>query len=213
MRSPPGLGVPESSTAWRAAGLSGVEPTEYAMLWNPGGQLMAVGDSAFVHDGSINTAPSHDLAHLLVAANNRKLAWKPVGLQKDICFAEYNAVCFEHTLDRIYRAYVDKTSPTSGVVSGLVAHLQWFVEKHFTPFPCGTKEALRLYLVSLSDESAIRLCPYFFQMKSGERADLEYMRGTWSAKFRAEDAPPGWGDLQTVLRTQLALLRAYAASM
>jgi hypothetical protein len=183
------------------------------MLWNPVGQLMAVGDSAFIHEGPINTAPSHDLAHLLVAASSPKLAWKPAGLQAQIAYAEYNAVVFEHTLDRIYRAYVDKQFAPETIVRGLVSHLDWFVTKHFLPFPCTPREALRQYLSNLLDDSAVRLSPYFFQMKYGERLDPDYMKATWTARFRDSDSPIGWHDLQVIMRTQLGLLRASEASM
>lgn len=202
---------PGRTTSWRSAGLSGVPSGELAMVWNPVGQIMAVGNTAFIHEGPINTAPTHDLAHLLVAASSPTLAWQPTGSQASICYAEYDAVAFEHLLDRIYRAFVDHTADPKEIVSGLVKHLEWFVTKHFIPFPCSPKEAILKYLGGLRDDPSVRLSPYFFQMKYGERLDPDYMKSTWTARLRDSDEPPGWRELQMIFRTQLGLLRAAAA--
>lgn len=172
----------------------GAPSGDYAMLWSPAGQMMGDGAEAFWHEGPINTLPTHDLAHLLVAASS-KLEWRPAGDHQGIFFAEYNAVMTEHLLDRLFRAHVDKSSPPSEVAAGLLAHGKWFVEKHFVPFPATTDQALRHWATGMDAGRLATLSPYFFDMKKGERADPDYGQRTWTARFSASDRPKGWQDL------------------
>lgn len=201
------LGAPPSLTPWRAVGL-GKAPTpgDFAMLWAPGGQLMSDGSQAFAHDGPINTEPSHDLAHMIVAANGG-LQWKPAGTQPSICYAEYNAVMLEHLYDKVYRARVGRELADGAVVPSLVDHGRWFVTKHFTPFPTSPEKALAQFARGMNPEVAGRLGAHFFDMKHAERQDPGHMGRTFSARFRASDNPPGWEDLRAESRRQLELLQ------
>ena len=167
---------------------------DYAMLWSPGGQMMGDGAEAFTHDGPINTAPSHDLAHLLVASAS-DIPWRPAGPHRQIFLAEYNAVMTEHLLDRIYRAHVVHEFAAEKVIEGLLAHGTWFTTKHFAPFPTTTQQALRQWSRGMQSETLGRLSPLFFTMKHGERSDSSFMRRTWSARFATTDRPSGWAQL------------------
>jgi hypothetical protein len=178
---------------YRRVGL-GAAVGDYAMLWSPAGQMMGDGAEAFWHEGPINTLPSHDLAHLLVAASS-KLEWRPSGDHQGIFFAEYNAVMTEHLLDKLYRAHIDKTTPPSEVAAGLLSHGRWFVEEHFVPFPATAQVALRRWAAGMDAGRLATLSPYFFDMKKGEREDPDYANRTWTARFAAADQPKGWQDL------------------
>jgi len=52
------------------------DDTVILMRWSPKGQTIRFGGRAFRHRGAISTDPSHDLAHLLIAANGG-LDWAP----------------------------------------------------------------------------------------------------------------------------------------
>ena len=179
---------------YRRVGL-GAASGDYAMLWSPAAQMMGDGAEAFAHDGAINTAPSHDLAHLLVAASS-DLPWRPAGDRASIYRAEYNAVMTEHLLDKLYRAHVAGEMAPRDVIPGLLSHGVWFTTKHFTPFPDSTTTALRAWARGMAGGAALgRLSPLFFDMKDGERKDGGYMGRTWTARFRATDRPTGWHDV------------------
>lgn len=196
------LAAPSQATLWR----SSQGPTalgDYAMLWAPGAQMLSDGREAFTHDGAINTEPSHDLAHLIVAASSN-LPWKPAGVRDQICFAEYNAVMMEHLFDRTYRSAIGAEFPSSQVVPGLLSHGEWFVTKHFVPFPANPAEALRRFRAGLSAESATRLSPLFYEMKHAERSNPNHMQATWAARFRAADRPQGWEGLVRETARQLS---------
>ncbi len=190
----------------RLVGLGAVAPAdEYAMLWTPGAQLMAHGSEAFTHDGPINTEPSHDLAHLIVAANGT-LQWRPAGSQPEICFAEYNAVMLEHLYDRVYRSLMGREFAPAQIIPGLLSHGSWFVTKHFTPFPATPKVAAEKFRSALTPR-ALALAPYFFDMKNSERGDAGHMQKTWTARFGADDRPTGWSELQNETARQVQVLK------
>lgn len=202
------LGAPPPSTPWRSVGLGRAPvPGDFAMLWAPGGQLMSDGVQAFAHDGPINTEPSHDLAHLIVAANGGGLQWRPAGTQPSICYAEYNAVMLEHLYDKVYRSRVGREFADHAIVPSLVDHGRWFSTKHFTPFPTSPERALAQFARGMSPEVAGRLGAYFFDMKHAERRDPGHMGRTFNARFRASDNPSGWEDLRAESRKQLEILR------
>ena len=184
---------------YRRIGL-GAPPGDYAMIWSPAGQMMGDGAEAFTHEGPINTLPTHDLAHLLVAASS-KLPWRPSGELSGVFLAEYNAVMTEHLLDRLYRAHVDRSASPHEVVSGLLAHGRWFVTEHFKPFPTSVDEALRRWSTGMDAGRLGALAPYFFDMKRGERADPDgMMQRTWTARFSASDRPTGWSELSALAK-------------
>ncbi len=201
------LGSPPAQAPWRAVGLGRAPtPGDFAMLWSPGGQLMSDGVQAFAHDGPINTEPSHDLAHMIVAANGG-LQWRPAGPQPSICHAEYNAVMLEHLYDKVYRSRVGSEFGSDAIVPSLVDHGRWFVTKHFTPFPTSPEKALAQFARGMNPEVAGRLGAYFFDMKHAERQDPAHMGRTFSARFRASDNPSGWEDLRAESRKQLEILQ------
>jgi hypothetical protein len=195
-------------TQYRRIGL-GAPVGDYAMLWSPAGQMMGDGAEAFWHDGAINTLPSHDLAHLLVAASST-LPWRPSGPIAGVFFAEYNAVMTEHLLDRLYRAHIDKSAPVDEVVPGLLAHGKWFVEEHFKPFPTTAADALTRWSSGVDTGRLTALSPYFFDMKKGERDAKDFDKRTWTARFAATDAPAGWSNLRPLIGQSLQTIQTIA---
>ena len=166
---------------------------------------MGDGAEAFTHDGPINTAPTHDLSHLLVAACSL-LPWRPAGDQAGVFLAEYNAVMTEHLLDRLYRASI-REIPATTVASGLLAHGEWFTTEHFTPFPTTTSEALTRWSRGMEPGRLGSLAPLFFTMKNEERRDPGYMQRTWTARFAKNDTPAGWGRLSSTAAQMIRTLR------
>jgi len=197
---------------WRRVGLGevglGGGPGDYAMLWSPGAQMMSNGREAFVHDGPIGTLPSHDLTHLIIAANGA-LGWRPAGERADIYRAEYNVVMLENLYDKIYRASLGELS-MADVVPQVAAHLDWFVNKLFVPFPASAKQAIEQFATGLRAEPAVRLSPHFYDMKHAEIGDAGHMDKTWTARFRADDAPPSWDALRAETHRQLEAIKQMA---
>ena len=180
-------------TSYRRVGL-GAPIGDFAMLWTPKVQVLSDGAEAFTHEGPIGTAPSHDLAHLLVAAAST-LSWRPAGETRGIFRAEYNAVMTEHLLDKLYRTHVTREMPPSQIAAGLRAHGVWFTTQHFVPYPDRTEFALQTWARGVHTGTLTALSPYFFDMKHAERQDPGYMQRTWTARFHALDWPTGWSEL------------------
>jgi hypothetical protein len=119
-RDRPAIGALECSqaqerTLWRRlprfGELSAEDSVTLIMNWTPERQSIRVGDREFSHDGPICTHPSHDLTHLLIAANGN-LPWAPEGDNGTIKIAEYNAVFLEHLLNNAYNStFKDRMVP------------------------------------------------------------------------------------------------------
>lgn len=184
------------------------------MSWSHAGQRIFCDEEVFAHEGPINTDPTHDCAHLLVAANGGML-WRPVGDPDQIRIAEYNASVLEHLLDETFNyAGYRPTRQTQGrqeVIEKAVQYAVWFVEKHFTPFPMSAKEALKVFTSKLNEESIVRLSPHFFTMKRSERMNArQFKRGQVDLAFSDDDCPAvddEIGRLQTMVREELPQLR------
>jgi hypothetical protein len=71
--------------------------------WSPQHQLFSCDGAKLEGHGYIQTNPSHDLVHLLIAANGN-MPWQPVESREQTCFAEYNAVMLEHLLVNCFNA-------------------------------------------------------------------------------------------------------------
>ena len=190
------IAAPQTRTRWQPVGLGAPPaPGDYAMLWTPAAQMMSDGQAGFTHDGAINTEPSHDLTHLIIAANG-SLDWKPAGPRPSICRAEYNAVMLENLYDRIYRASHTRERELSMIVPEVITHGHWFVTAHFAPFPATSPDAWGAFCRGIDPELCARLSPYFYAMKHAEETDSTHMDKTWTSRFRATDNPRGWENLR-----------------
>jgi hypothetical protein len=177
------------------------------MTWGLTSQSMRCDDALYVHDGPTHTDPSHDCAHLLVAAN-RGLTWKPDGDRDSIKRAEYNAVFVEHLLDEISTL---QNSPHRALTR-VKQYCDWFVDTHFAPFPVSAAEARRQFCAAMNVETIVRLSPHFFVMKRSEREGRRpFRRQTIELSFGSEDCPIADAEtahLQSLLREQLIALTA-----
>jgi len=150
------------------------------MTWAPTRQTMYCDDQRFTHEGLICTHPSHDLAHLLVRACSN-LPWMPSGNDRSIRLAEYNATILEHFLHALYNHAANPMRIASD-------YGQWFVEKHFRPFPVTSVEAWRRFREGVDWDALTRLSPYFFSLKKLERASKMDIQ-TFELSFKSDDSP------------------------
>lgn len=163
---------------------------EYGILWSPERQEIYGGATGtFRHDGPINTYPSHDMAHALVAASG-KLAWLPSAMGDETRVAEYNAVFLENLLDKTLH-YVRHGRPAvDTILRSSLKYLRWFVYKHFNPFPVPAEEAYRRFCLGIDPETVIRLSPFFFDLRLAQFDDPDFMKRTWLIRFDRSAAPP-----------------------
>lgn len=177
------------------------------MSWSHEGQRFYSGDEAFTHDGPINIDPSHDCAHLLIAANGDML-WNPKkeNEKRLIQIAEYNASILERFLYETFDCFVSQ-SPGQDLVPKVVKYAKWFVEEHFAPFPMSAREALESFCSKLNKESIIRLSPHFFRMKRSEVSNRrEFRSGKIVLTFERDDCPSvdeEIGKIQSFLRDRI----------
>jgi hypothetical protein len=137
------------------------------------------------------TDPSHDLVHLILAANGG-LPWLPSGERDLVCLAEYNAVLLENLYDKSYNSARFGVPAPEQTLAEAVKHLRWFVEEHYKPFPCSPEEAYRRFCRRVDPETVTRLFPYYFDLKKRERDDPWTVRDlTFHFDFTSEDDPIG----------------------
>jgi len=163
-------------------------PTAMVMSWTPEFQSIAFGQARFSHHGTIGTDPSHDLAHLLIAASGN-MPWAPEGDDATIRIAEYNAVLIENILDKTFHALLARRLKDDLALTQAAAHAAWFVEEHFAPFPISAEEAYRQFARDIDSDAIVRLSPYFFRMKLGERNATDFRAMDWRLDADAMAAP------------------------
>lgn len=171
-------------------------------FWSPTRQVIAVDDDRFSYYSPINTEPSHDVAHLIVAASKR-LLWKPAGTKADISLAEYNAVFIENLFDKAFNVVYAKSVPRDEVLIQTINHARWFVEKHYAPFPIPPEEAYRRFCFGVRAEITVRLFPHFYKVKFFEKVNPSYRSQTFNIKFADNEFIDGGGqcrDIQKILR-------------
>jgi len=199
IESPSGQVVPKPATS----------PTAMVMNWTPEFQSIAFGETEFSHSGPIQTTPSHDLAHLLIAASGN-MPWAPEGDDATIRFAEYNAVLIEDLLDRILWALLSRCVKDDKAISQTAIHAAWFVEHHYAPFPISAEEAFSLFAEQIDAEAIVRLSPYFFRLRLAERRDPEFPLKEWTLSADATKPPKIEGSIErkyvNAVRRQMTLL-------
>jgi hypothetical protein len=178
------------------------------MAWDRSGQRIACDADVFEHEGPIQTDPTHDCAHLLVAAASA-LPWRPVGPVEQIKLAEYNASVVEHLLDEVYTAGAIRAIRPSLILQRAVGYAEWFVTTHYAPFPVNIAEARRQLVAGLDAAALVRLSPHFFTLKRAEHQSSRAVRASHVAlTFDSADAPIGDSvvvELQKLLAEQLHL--------
>lgn len=158
------------------------------LCWRREQQTFAFGDTVYAHEGPTKTNPSHDLAHLLIAANGG-LPWLPRGNSWRL--AEYNAVFIETLLNHIRYAVVSRPMDGAVILKRTLRHARWFVEKHYAPFPVPAEEAYRLFCWEIDPVVIGRLSPLFFDLRAMEMHDpLGPEGGGFTIRFAASQTPP-----------------------
>src|ERR1700755_1023833 len=107
---------------------------EFRLTWTPERQIIHGRSRVFTNEGPTRTYPTHDLAHLLVAACG-DLNWIPDGSDYEVRVAEYNAVFLENLLDKTLYYLEKEFEDTPAILNGSLKFLRWFVIEHYTPFP------------------------------------------------------------------------------
>lgn len=158
------------------------------MNWTPEMQSISYGERDFTHKGRIETDPSHDLAHLIIAANG-DMAWAPEGGTEAIKLAEYNAVFLEHLLNNIYDAVMSQHTNGWEAFSPTLTYARWFVESHFAPFPISAEEAYCQFCWHIDGKTIVGLSSYFFEQKRAERNDPAYALRSWALSTYSDNWP------------------------
>jgi len=173
--------------------------------WSPQHQLFSCDSDKFERYGYIQTNPSHDLVHLLIAANGN-MPWKPVESREQTCFAEYNAVLLEHLLVNCFNAAALASMAPEQIVPEAQKFMRWFVLVHYAPFPVSEEEAFHRFSINLDIECIVRLFPYFYSVRTQECFNSDYRSETYDLEFTSEDDPirkaPEWAADPKILETQ-----------
>jgi hypothetical protein len=163
------------------------------LVWKQNRQTLYKANEVFTHEGAITTQPSHDLAHILVAASG-DIPWRPTGDSRNLRIAEYNAVFLECLLDALFNSVVFRCVSPASIPALLHKHTRWFVNKHFAPFPISAQDAYRGFCLGIRESTIVRLCPLFFQQKWQERFNPDIGLRQCTTSFYADDIPTAEGD-------------------
>ncbi|MBD2578755.1 hypothetical protein [Oscillatoria sp. FACHB-1406] len=166
-----------------------------SFFWSPNQQRFACNDVAIEGFGEICTDPSHDLVHLIIAANDN-MFWLPRGERDAVCWAEYNAVFLENLFDKTCNAIAFGTSSNPDAFGETVKYMDWFVNQHYAPFPVSATLAVRHFCEQIDPFLVACLFPYYLYLKTYERTHSNYRSGQYELDFTARDRPPadelGW---------------------
>ena len=179
----------ELSTEIRALLDKQMPITEFGMRWEPNFQVFYGSGKIFANNGTTNTVPTHDLAHLLIGACGN-LEWCPEGGQEEVRLAEYYAVFIENLFDKVHGHTVNGTYKRDTVLHESIEYARWFVDVHYAPFPIPAEEAYRRFCRHMDVAAIVRLSPLFFALKHVERTFPEYRDQIWELHFNTHDAPP-----------------------
>ena len=139
------------------------------LSWSTNRQSFFVNGERYVHDSPTNTAPTHDLAHILVAAVSG-LPWCPVGSDFVVRLAEFNAVFCEHFCNNVFNHVYYGSVKEPDIVEASIAHCNWFVTHHYAPFPIDAAAARAQFVSGVHVKSLSRLSPIFFRQRWRELA-------------------------------------------
>jgi len=163
--------------------------TEFGMRWEPNFQVFYGSGKIFANNGTTNTVPTHDLAHLLIGACGN-LPWCPEGGQEEVRLAEYYAVFIENIFDKVYGYIFAGNFNRDKALHEAITYARWFVDVHYAPFPIPAEEAYRRFCKHMDVDAIVRLSPFFFALRHVERTFPAYRDQTWEIHFNTADAPP-----------------------
>lgn len=182
-----------------------------SFYWSLDKQQFTCDEVNYQHSGTISTTPSHDLVHLIVAANGG-LLWLPSGERKLSCLAEFNAVFLENLFSFIYDAVVIRQSEPTQVLEQVFKYMQWFVEQHFAPFPVSFEEACQQFLLGIKPAIISHLFPYYAIVRQYERDCSAYREAEYQLSFTAADQPAADDRVQLAQQTIYAHLTLAASA-
>jgi len=180
-----------SETSEPTSPVSQVEPSQVKALkfyWSPSRQFFACDDVYYENQGSTPTDPSHDLVHLIVAANGG-LAWLPQKERSLACLAEYNAVFLETIFNKTCDLMSFGTSSSTELLVETLDYMKWFVEQHFSPFPMSTEAAYSQFCRQIDPFIVSRLFPYYLSVKRYEKEHSNHRESEYQLSFTATDQP------------------------
>jgi hypothetical protein len=180
------------------------------LLWQQDKQTFYCDSLVYTHEGPTKTRPTHDLAHLFIAANDA-MPWAPIGGDEAIRMAEYNAVFLENLLCNAHY-FVDGRVAKPSILSTSIQHARWFVEKHYVPFPVPAEEAYRRFCWGIVPSTISRLAPLFFSLREQEQHDPQYGVHGIELHFSRDDNPSAEGDAVRFSDTIHEVLAAVARS-
>ncbi|MGR3279117.1 hypothetical protein ACSYAD_29050 [Acaryochloris marina NIES-2412] len=156
--------------------------------WSPQKQLFRCGEESIENEEPINTDPSHDLVHLIVAACGT-LPWLPRGDRALVCIAEYCAVLLENLFDKTCNSVIFRTDVNYASFAESVKYMDWFVNEHYAPFPISANAAYQRFCRYINPFIVSRLFPYYFQVKRYERTHENYRQAKYQFSFTSIDQP------------------------
>jgi hypothetical protein len=189
--------------------IEGVGKGRMGLLWSPDFQAIHCDGRIFHNDGGTATQPSHDLAHLLIAANG-ELLWHPIGDDHQRRIAEYNAVFLEVFLATCFQVTRGLAFRPQDVLTHTIEYMRWFVGVYYAPFPLQAEEAYRQFCWGISPSTVSRLSPLFFHVSKLEADDPTFREKTLEITFSRADTPlavgpaRGFADLAGGLLSQIA---------
>lgn len=202
--------TPSSSPAANPTQAAPPTVKRLSFYWSPNQQRFSCDEIVSEGHGPICTDPSHDLVHLIVAAN-RNMPWLPHGERDLVCWAEYNAVFLENLFDKTCNAIVFSTSATHDALAETVKYMDWFVSEHYAPFPASSALAVRRFCQQVDPFLVTQLFPYYLDLKRYERTHSNYRDAEYKLDFTSSDRPPadelGWLAQWSIYR-QLKAARA-----
>jgi LPS sulfotransferase NodH len=161
-------------------------PGGSGLSWSPERQVIFHNRRVYAHDGSTDTEPSHDLAHVLIGMGS-SLLWCPRGSDDEVRISEFNAVFLEHLLSTAYECVMCRSISLQEILPKALRHARWFVQEHYAPFPMATEEAYRQFCTGIDPATLADLSPYFFMQKDRERVG-NHRRRVW--EMRLKRRPP-----------------------
>lgn len=151
-----------------------------AFHWTPEWQRFGRGlEETYTNRGPTTTSPSHDVAHLILAAGSR-LPWLRIAPDENLRLAEFNAVFLEHLCVKAMQGEPYERA---------VEHARWFVTEYYSPFPIPFDRALELFKNGIDVESVLRLSPVFFNQRFHEQRTADFLERQHGARFLATFAP------------------------
>ena len=165
-----------------------LKPKKLTFYWSSSKQLFACDHVFHENQGQTPTSPSHDLVHLIVAANG-SLSWLPQRHRSLACLAEYNAVLLEQLFDRTCNATMRGKATSCDVFTDCLNHMSWFVNEHFAPFPVSEHEAYQQFCAQINPFIVSRLFPYYFSVRQHELTNSNHRESEYQLTFASTDQP------------------------